>query len=88
MSDVFVNNLTVDYGPLKARFDRQISLSGLRNQWFGRHGDSGSLVLTEDFSPAALLFAVASDGDMVTRQVFANPLDAVLNALDVDIDLR
>jgi hypothetical protein len=49
---------------------------------FSRAGDSGSLIVTTaGRQPVALLFAGASNG-----YTFANPIGAVLKALNVTID--
>ena len=63
-----------------AQFANQISIQGLTGN-FSQRGDSGSLVWTWDNNrqPVGLLFA---GGNGVT---FANPIDAVLNALDVNL---
>jgi hypothetical protein len=78
-----VDNLYVNmaFGAVgrRARFDRQISIVGVESA-FSRNGDSGSLILTEANSPAALLFA-GGPGDVT----FANPIDAVCDALDIDL---
>ena len=63
-----------------ARFTNQIAIQGMRGD-FSRPGDSGSLVWTWDDkrNPVGLLFA---GGNGIT---FANQIDDVLNALDVDL---
>jgi hypothetical protein len=50
---------------------------------FSKAGDSGSLIVTDDAAanPVGLLFAGTRDGTTV-----ANPIDAVLSALNVSID--
>lgn len=64
----------VDYGPEgTGKFVRQLvieSPSGL----FSNSGDSGSLILTDDMRPTALLFAGGG------RQTIANPIQFVLEA--------
>ena len=64
-----------------ATFDNQIAIADLGAP-FSLGGDSGSLIVTDDASrnPVGLLFA---GGGGTT---FANPIDAVLDALGVTID--
>ena len=74
-------NIRVDMGSGRvARFVNQIAIQGLTGD-FSRGGDSGSLVWTWDRrrQPVGLLFA---GGGNLT---FANPINAVLNALDIDL---
>ncbi|MGY2050982.1 hypothetical protein [Methylobacterium sp. JK268] len=74
-------------GEKLARFDRQIAIEGdAATPSFSKPGDSGSLVWTADGSPAALLFAGTEQGGVNGRGVtFANPIQPVLDALDLDI---
>lgn len=84
-----IDNLQVGFSfgntPLAARFDKQISFLR-RESPFARAGDSGSLIVSEDNQPIALLFAgserSAGNGPGIT---FANPIGTVLDVLDVDI---
>lgn len=63
-----------------ARFVDQVSIRGLTGD-FSRRGDSGALVWTWNATrnPVGLLFA--GGGDLT----FANPIESVLTALDVDL---
>jgi PKD repeat protein len=81
-------NVTVDVcfqskGPYKcvkmARFVNQI---GITPGTFSAGGDSGSLIVTNDGNkyPVGLLFAGGS------TRTFANPIDAVLTAFNVEVD--
>ncbi len=78
-------NVTVDVGYSSgvARFVNQIVIER-RKRAFLMAGDSGSLVVTDDEfkNPVGLLFAGNSNG----RLGVANPIDLVLDALDVSID--
>ena len=86
-----VNNLNVSMNSRGrtrlARFDGQIAISGLKDKGrFSKPGDSGSLILTEDKAPAALLFAGSNQGGLNNAGVtFASPIASVLDALDVDV---
>ena len=66
-------------------FDHQIEVEGLAGA-FSRGGDSGSLVYREDGVALGLLFAGSetggSDGSGLT---YCNPIDAVLEALGVQL---
>ena len=64
-----------------ASFDNQIAIADISGP-FSRNGDSGSLIVTDDASrnPVGLLFAGGAG------TTFANPIDAVLDALRVTID--
>lgn len=70
----------VRFGPRLALFEDQIEITGL-NGPFGAPGDSGSLIWTldEERHPVGLLFAGG------VTSIFANPIDTVLDALDVDL---
>ncbi|HPC95231.1 MAG TPA: hypothetical protein PLU87_09825 [Sedimentisphaerales bacterium] len=80
---VTATNATVNvgYSSGTARFVGQIVITGDRGK-FSNAGDSGSLIVTNDdaCNPVGLLFAGS------VRQTIANPIDAVLDALDVEID--
>ena len=65
-----------------ARFRRQVEFFGEPGKIFGDHGDSGSLIVTEDRFPIALLYG----GDDVTHVVFGNPIQAVLDEFGMEID--
>lgn len=66
-----------------ARFVDQIAIQGLTAGLFSKGGDSGSLIWTWDADrhPVGLLFAGSQD------TTFANPVDSVLKALDIDLVL-
>jgi len=71
----------------RVRFAEQIEIQPTRGTPFSCSGDSGSLVFTtEGCHPVGLLFAGSILGGPTTFGVsFANPIQAVLNALDVTI---
>ncbi len=74
-------NINVNMGGGRvAQFVNQIAIQGIAGD-FSRGGDSGSLIWTWDGrrAPLGLLFA---GGGALT---FANPIQSVLNALDVDL---
>ena len=66
-----------------ARFADQIAIQGLTASFFSKGGDSGSLIWTWDADrhPVGLLFAGGGN------TTFANPIDSVLKALDIDLVL-
>jgi hypothetical protein len=68
-------------------FENQIEIeSASRRRDFSDAGDSGSLIFNEDQAPVGLLFAETSiDGTNDLGLHYANPIDAVLEALQVDI---
>ncbi len=81
------SNLLIRFSPhLHARFDNVVIIQSLTNNRFSNRGDSGSLILRNDGAPAALLFAGSpSTGGGTKALTFANPLDLVLNKLNVDL---
>ena len=78
---VWALNVIVDviYDTGVARFVGQIGIVPLKGEFSGP-GDSGSLVVTQKGNPVGLLFAGGGGW------TFANPIDAVLDELDVSID--
>ncbi|MGF1446706.1 MAG: hypothetical protein ACFBRM_10990 [Pikeienuella sp.] len=84
---VNVVNLGVDMGGgLVARFDNQIRVETVNRNRFSDGGDSGSLILRNDFQPGGLLFAGSGSGGSMNRgMTFANPLADVLSALHVEM---
>jgi len=75
--------VNVNYNSCCARFVGQVVIEGAGNPDFALGGDSGSLVVfrggPDDRRPVALVFALADSG-----AVFANPIDDVVNQLDID----
>lgn len=86
---VNIDNLLVSYRFGQkfgiARFDRQISIAGDKRA-FSSGGDSGSLVCSEAGQPVALLMAGSKTGGTSGRGLtFASPIEAVTDALGIDI---
>ncbi len=63
----------------------QIEVESLDAFQFARGGDSGSLILTEDCEPLALIHSVSAAGGRNNNSglTFAHPIQSVLDALDV-----
>lgn len=81
-----VDNLEVEYDLGWLRFDDQIEVEGTGQRAFSDEGDSGSLVVDEHLRGIGLLFAGGDEGGANGRGLtYANPLAAVLDALDVDL---
>jgi hypothetical protein len=82
-----VDNVVVAYDAGNLRFDNQLEIEGAGDDAFSAGGDSGSLIVEAQARlGVALLFAGGdvggSNGQGLT---YANPLRAVLNALEVDL---
>ncbi len=74
-----------DIGPL--RFDNQIEIEGSGTEPFSAGGDSGSLIIA-DRRGVALLFAGSDQGGANGQGLtYANPLHAVLDALQIELVL-
>jgi hypothetical protein len=75
--------LQIDYGAGPHIFTNQIGIMPdvERNPAMGTHGDSGSVLVTEDGAVVGLYFG----GDAKTGHGVANPIDAVLSALNVSL---
>ncbi|WP_413543942.1 hypothetical protein [Citricoccus nitrophenolicus] len=80
-------SLSLDYGDgLGSRtFRRQVRITtdAERSERFSDGGDSGSVVLDADRRVVGLLFAGSTDGSTT----FANPIAAVLEELDVEVQV-
>lgn len=86
VSSIEIDNVFVEYDNGLARFDNQIEIEPIGSRPFSRGGDSGSLILTADLRPAALLFAGSDHGGPGDRGVtYANPIKRVLKDLKVRI---
>lgn len=70
-----------DVGPRTLRHQIRIDTDTSRNPRFSNSGDSGSVILDTSRNVVGLLFAGATDGSMT----FANPIQAVLDELAVDL---
>ncbi len=79
-----MDNVEVDYatpgGTVTCSFNDQIEIKGPKGQFFSRPGDSGSLIIGDDYYAVGLLFAGSDAG--VT---FANPIGKVLRAFDAEL---
>jgi len=77
--------VTIDYGSdvgsRTLRHQIRIDTDTTRNPRFSDHGDSGSVVLDTSRNVVGLLFAGSNDGSMT----FANPIQAALDELGVDL---
>jgi hypothetical protein len=83
---VELDDVTVEYEIGVVRFDDQVEIEGAGVQSFSDAGDSGSLIVDDDFRPAALLFAGSDHGGHNHRGLtYGNPIQAVLKALHVKI---
>ncbi|MEM7445842.1 MAG: hypothetical protein AAF414_21150 [Pseudomonadota bacterium] len=84
-----VNNLGVNMGRgAIARFDGQIQIESLSRVPYSRGGDSGSLIVNAASEPVGLLFAGSDAGGFDNMGLtWANPIDTVLNELEVEIAL-
>jgi hypothetical protein len=70
------------------RFDQQIEIESAGDGSFSDGGDSGSLIVDDDFGAVGLLFAGSeAGGENGLGLTFANPIGTVLDALKVDLAL-
>ncbi|WP_353952244.1 hypothetical protein V6K52_02020 [Knoellia sp. S7-12] len=74
-------NYGSDVGSRTLRHQIRIDTDTSRNPRFSNQGDSGSVVLDNSRNVIGLLFAGSNDGSMT----FANPVQAVLDELGVDM---
>jgi hypothetical protein len=83
-----VDNVSVEYDQGVFKFDGQIEIEGAGNRAFSDAGDSGSLIVDERVRAIGLLFAGGDTGGSNGRGLtYANPITAVLDALQVDLEL-
>jgi hypothetical protein len=82
-----LDNVVVAYDLGNLRFDNQIEIEGAAaDAPFSRGGDSGSLIVDADRRAVALLFAGGEvGGSNGLGLTFANPIRAVLDALEVHL---
>jgi len=81
-----IGNLVVRYDIGNLRFEDQIEVEGAGNDSFSDGGDSGSLVMTEEFAAVGLLFAGSETGGTNRRGLtFVNPIQRVLSDLKVTL---
>lgn len=83
---VELDGVTVTYDLGVITFDNQIEIEGAGARAFSGPGDSGSLIVDEERRAAALLFAGGDHGGSNAKGLtYANPIDAVLSALKVEL---
>lgn len=81
-----LDNVVVGYDIGNLRFDNQIEIEGAGQGPFSQGGDSGSLIVDSEFQAAALLFAGGDQGGSNGQGLtYANPIEAVFDALGVDL---
>jgi hypothetical protein len=82
-----IDNVRVEYDLGVLRFDNQIEIEGAGNRAFSDSGDSGSLIVDEQRRAIALLFAGGDEGGSNGQGLtYANPIQTVLGALQVDLE--
>jgi hypothetical protein len=81
-----LDGLQVEYDIGVLSFDDPIEIEGSGARSFSDSGDSGSLIVDDDLKAAALLFAGSDHGGKNGKGLtFANPIAAVLTALNVTL---
>ncbi len=81
-----LDDVVVGYDIGDVSFDNQIEIEGTGNKAFSAGGDSGSLIVDADGNGVALLFAGGDQGGSNGKGLtYANPIQAVLDALKVDL---
>jgi hypothetical protein len=82
-----LDRVMVDYDAGTLRFDNQLEIEG-DDAPFSSGGDSGSLIVDSDNLAVALLFAGSDQGgEHGHGTTYANPINPVLDALDVKLDV-
>lgn len=91
VSAIELDNVFVDYGIGRVRFDDQLEIEGhpagrRRPGAFSLGGDSGALIVSRELEAAAILFAGSDHGGPDDRGLtYATPITAVLKALRVKL---
>ncbi len=81
-----LDNVYVDYDIGILQFNNQVEIEGDGNDPFSQGGDSGSLIVDADRKAVALLFAGGDLGGSNGKGLtYANPIDAVLKELKVEL---
>lgn len=81
-----LDNVVVGYDIGNLRFNNQVEIEGVGSGPFSQGGDSGSLIVDADHRAIALLFAGGDQGGANGQGLtYANPLDKVLEDLDVNL---
>jgi len=83
---VELDGVTVGYDIGTVSFDNQVEIEGSGTRAFSDAGDSGSLIVNDDFKAAVLLFAGGDHGGANGKGLtYGNPIHAVLSALKVKL---
>ena len=83
-----VDNVQVEYDMGVLRFDNQIEIEGFGNKAFSDSGDSGSVIVDDELRAIGLLFAGGDVGGSNGKGLtYANPIETVLDALKVDLEI-
>jgi len=86
ISAVEMDNITISYDQGTALFDSQIEIQGQGDGPFAAGGDSGSLVFDENHLAIGIIFGGTLQGaNNKMGFTYVNPLDLVLNQLNVDL---
>jgi hypothetical protein len=81
-----VDNLVIRYDAGNLRFDGQVEIEGAGKQTFSDGGDSGSMIVDDDFAAVALLFAGSdSGGENGQGLTYANPIHLALKGLKAEL---
>ena len=81
-----MDNVVVGYDIGDLRFDNQVEIESSEDGPFSDGGDSGSLIVDAEKHGVALLFAGSDQGGSNGQGLtYANPLRAVLDALEVEL---
>lgn len=79
-----LDGVVIEYDMGDITFDDQIEIEGTGKRSFSDSGDSGSLIVDDDMLAVALLFGGGDHGGSNGKGLtYANPIDAVLDALRV-----
>ena len=83
-----MDNVVVSYGIGNLRFDNQVEIESSEDRPFSDGGDSGALIVDGGKHGVALLFAGSDQGGSNGQGLtYANPLGAVLDALEMELAL-
>lgn len=83
-----IDNVRVRYDMGVLRFDNQIEIEGAGKKAFSDSGDSGSMIVDNELRAIGLLFAGGTVGGSNGKGLtYANPIDTVLDALKVSLEI-
>lgn len=86
ISAIEVDDVVVEYDVGDVSFDNQIEIESTGAGAFSAGGDSGSLILDEEFRACGLLFAGSETGGSNGRGLtYANPIAVVLKKLAIEL---